>query len=91
MFKSFIVATFLAVMLSGCVVATPIIAPNGQQGFAIDCSTMNDLGQCYKKAGELCGGNGYEILDKNDERATFWSDANKTMVVRCKLPNESSD
>jgi hypothetical protein len=86
MYRSFIAGVCTAAMLSGCVIATPIITPTGQQGFTIDCSSMNDVGQCYKKAGELCGSAGYEIFDQNNKTASFWSAANKTMVVRCKVP-----
>jgi len=76
--------------LSGCVTATPIITPSGQQGFSLNCSAMNDIGQCYKKAGELCGGNGYEIYDKNNKPQKFFSAANQTMVIRCKAPISSA-
>jgi hypothetical protein len=74
----------------GCVTAMPIITPSGDQGFSLNCSAMNDIGLCYKKAGELCGGNGYEIFDKNNQPASFWSGANQTLVVRCKRPGEAT-
>ena len=89
MYKSFITGIAAAAMLSGCVTATPITTPTGHQGFTINCSAMNDVGQCYKKAGDLCGSSGYEIFDQNNKPASFWSGANQTMVVRCKAPNES--
>lgn len=88
--KGLVAALAAAVSLSGCVTATPVITPSGQQGFTINCSAMNDVGQCYKKAGELCGSAGYEIFDQNNKPASFWSAANQTMVVRCKAPDESS-
>ena len=77
--------------LSGCVIATPIITPSGQQGFTLDCSAYNDIGQCYRKAGELCGGNGYEIYDQNNKPEGFFSSSNQTMVMRCKLPGETTN
>jgi hypothetical protein len=70
--------------LTGCVTATPIMTPTGQQGFSLNCSAMNDIGQCYKKAGELCGSAGYEIFDQNNNPQKFFSAANQTMVIRCK-------
>lgn len=79
-----------ALALGGCVTATPVITPSGQQGFTLNCSALNDIGQCYKKAGELCGSNGYQIYDQNNKPVTFWSGANQTMVVRCKTPGESN-
>ena len=90
MYKRVIIAAGIVASVSGCVIATPVMTPNGQQGFTINCSAMNDVGQCYKKAGELCGSNGYEIFDQNNKPATFWSGANQTMVVRCKAPGEKS-
>ena len=71
-----------------CCGATPIITPSGQQGFTLDCSAMGDIGQCYKKAGELCGGNGYEVLNQNNTEGSFWTSPNRTMVLRCKVPGE---
>lgn len=58
-------------VLGGCVTATPVITPSGQQGFTLNCSAMNDIGQCYKKAGELCGSNGYQIYDQNNKPVLF--------------------
>lgn len=81
-------AAFALAMLGGCVTATPLITPSGAQGFSLNCSAMNDIGECYKKAGELCGGNGYEIFDQQNKPASFWSAANQTLVVRCKQPGE---
>jgi len=83
----FAAGTLSAILaLSGCVTATPIITPSGQQGFSLNCSAMNDIGQCYKKAGELCGGNGYKIFDQNNKEQKFFSAANQTMVIQCKAP-----
>jgi hypothetical protein len=90
MFRNFAfktVAVGLVALLTGCVAATPVITPSGQQGFTIDCSPMNDIGQCYKKAGELCGSNGYEVIAQNNQPASFFSPANRTMVICCKNPN----
>ena len=83
------IIALIASALGGCVTATPIITPSGQQGFSLNCSTMNDIGQCYKKAGDLCGGNGYEIFDQSNQPATFWSGANQTLIVRCKSSSGS--
>lgn len=82
------IAAFFA--LGGCVTATPIITPGGQQGFSLDCSAFNDIGQCYRKAGEICGGNGYEIYDQNNKPEGFFSPSNQTMVMRCKQPGENA-
>lgn len=88
--KSFftLILLSLTISISGCVSATPVITPSGQQGFTIDCSAMNDIGHCYKKAGEICGSNGYEIYAQNNKAQSFFSPANRTMIVRCKNSNE---
>lgn len=88
MYREVIVAAAVCVALSGCVTATPIMTPSGDQGFTINCSAMNDVGHCYKKAGDICGSNGYEIFDQNNKPASFWSGANQTLVVRCKKSEE---
>lgn len=81
-------ATFALGMLGGCVTVTPLITPSGAQGFSVNCSDMNDIGECYKKAGELCGTNGYEVIDRHNAQDSFWSESNQTLVIRCKQPGE---
>ena len=78
----------VAALMSGCTTASPIITPTGQQGFTINCTAMRDIGDCYRKAGELCGGNGYEIFNQNTKSGSFFSAADYSMIVRCKSPNE---
>lgn len=82
------VATFALGMLGGCVTVTPLITPSGAQGFSVNCSDMNDIGECYKKAGELCGTTGYEVIDRHNAQDSFWSESNQTLVIRCKQPGE---
>lgn len=80
-------AALAIVTAGGCVTATPLITP-GMQGFSLHRSSMNDIGQCGKKAGELRGGNGCESCDKNDKPASFWSAADQALIVRGKRPGE---
>jgi hypothetical protein len=85
------VATFALGMLGGCVTVTPLITPSGAQGFSVNCSDMNDIGECYKKAGEICGTNGYEVIDRHAASNSFWSDwpeSSQTLVIRCRQPGE---
>ncbi len=86
--KNVLLSALAVVGLSGCVTAIPIITPTGQQGYTIDCSSTADIGLCYKKAGSLCGLMGYEIFDQTNHQPGFWTAANRTMVVRCRLPGE---
>lgn len=86
-------ATFALGMLGGCVTVTPLITPSGAQGFSVNCSDMNDIGECYKKAGEICGTDGYEVIDRHAASNSFWSDwgeSSQTLVIRCKQPGESA-
>ena len=89
MYREVFAVAAACVALSGCVTATPITTPTGDQGFTINCSAMNDIGHCYKKAGDICGSNGYEIFDQNNKPVSFWSGANQTLIVRCKKPEEA--
>jgi hypothetical protein len=64
-------------------IATPVITPSGEQGFDINCTATN-IGMCYKRAGELCGSNGYEIFNQNNEMGGFFTKSNQSMVIKCK-------
>ena len=70
-------------LLGGCATAQPIMAPTGQQGFSVDCSALT-MAQCYQKAGQLCGANGYKVFNEVDKRSGFFTAAEKQMVIACK-------
>lgn len=78
------IAASAVLALGGCAVATQITTPSGQPGYSINCSSTNDMGRCFKKAGELCGTRGYDIISKHDKSQGFWSGANQTLVIQCK-------
>ncbi|HZZ09085.1 MAG TPA: hypothetical protein VFE79_00190 [Paraburkholderia sp.] len=84
--------------LAGCSSTTTMTyLPSGDSGFAINCSG-SDAGtswaECYKRAGEVCGNYGYDVVSKDvDNGATsggtiggiFGANVkNRSMVVRCK-------
>ena len=56
-----------AMMASGCVTVSEIYTENGEIGYNIDCRELT-WGDCYNKAGELCGEKGYEILAKDSDQ-----------------------
>jgi hypothetical protein len=71
--------------------------PNGQTGFAVNCSgadAASSWASCYVQAGKACGATGYEIVSKdNDEGGTAGGSVtnvvsanvkNRSMIVRCK-------
>ena len=73
----------LALLLTACTTAQPIVTQDGKEGFAISCGgTANDWASCYEKAGQSCGGKGYNVLDKL--QTTTMDTASRTMVIACK-------
>lgn len=83
------------VIFAGCATATPTFTPSGKQGFTLDCSSeFMTWGECYTKAGELCGAKGYDILEKIGEKTSSISgsqlgvygstSATRTMLIVCK-------
>jgi hypothetical protein len=93
-------ALLLAAGLDGCAssnTTTLINLPNGQTGFAINCSGADagsSWASCYVQAGKACGATGYDIVSKdNDEGGTAGGSVtnvvsanvkNRSMIVRCK-------
>ncbi|WP_341312370.1 hypothetical protein WN982_12815 [Paraburkholderia sp. IMGN_8] len=71
--------------------------PNGQTGFAVNCSgadAASSWASCYVQAGKACGATGYDIISKdNDEGGAAGGSItnvvsanvkNRSMIVRCK-------
>jgi S1-C subfamily serine protease len=60
-------------ILAGCVTTSKTYAPSGEEGYSITCSgALQTWGDCYERAGELCGNKGYEVIDKSDERGALF-------------------
>jgi hypothetical protein len=58
----------LSLLLCGCAISKPMYMPDGKQGYSISCDgSMNSIGKCFEKAGELCGSRGYNIVTKEGE------------------------
>ncbi|MGF6771244.1 hypothetical protein P3T18_003723 [Paraburkholderia sp. GAS199] len=90
----------LGASLSGCASSNTtslINLPNGQTGFAVNCSgadAASSWASCYVQAGKACGATGYDIVSKdNDEGGTAGGSVtnvvsanvkNRSMIVRCK-------
>ena len=97
-------ATSLAIAslasLAGCASSgstTLTYLPNGETGFAINCSgsdASQNWGECYTRAGEACGAYGYAVVSKDvDTGGTAGGTLggvlganvkNRSMVIRCK-------
>ena len=94
------VAVLAAVALSACASSNTtslINLPNGQTGFAVNCSgadAASSWASCYVQAGQACGATGYDIISKdNDEGGAAGGSVtnvvsanvkNRSMIVRCK-------
>src|ERR1700722_12656074 len=90
----------LGVGLAGCASSNTtslINLPNGQTGFAVNCSgadAASSWASCYVQAGKACGATGYDIVSKdNDEGGAAGGSVtnvvsanvkNRSMIVRCK-------
>lgn len=88
-------ASFAGCASSGSTTLTYL--PNGETGFAINCSgsdASQNWGECYKRAGEACGAYGYDVVSKDvDTGGTAGGTLggvlganvkNRSMVIRCK-------
>jgi hypothetical protein len=96
--KKIIIAA--AVAFGGCVTTEPVLLADGRQGHVVGCSGAGlygtyvaNWGQCYQKAGELCGMRGYDVVDQVGERGLVASGSNlsttnnRMMMIRCKGPD----
>ena len=64
----FVVLFGSAALLSGCATSTTMYGPDGKEMQAIEChGSAQSPAACYKKAGEVCGSGGYDILGQNGE------------------------
>ncbi|RKF48291.1 hypothetical protein [Paraburkholderia fungorum] len=100
LFAALPAAVLLAAGLSGCASSNTtslINLPNGQTGFAVNCSgadAASSWASCYVQAGKACGATGYDIVSKdNDEGGAAGGSItnvvsanvkNRSMIVRCK-------
>jgi hypothetical protein len=94
-------------LVAGCVNSKPTYTASGQVGHVIQCTpgwtggligavanASTSWGQCYEKAGELCGPRGYDILQQVGENGAYAQGGsgggfasttnNRMMIVQCK-------
>jgi len=100
LFAALPAAVLLGAGLAGCASSNTtslINLPNGQTGFAVNCSgadAASSWASCYVQAGKACGATGYDIVSKdNDEGGAAGGSVtnvvsanvkNRSMIVRCK-------
>lgn len=82
-------------MLAGCAVAKDTYLPDGGKGFSINCSgTALSWGNCYEKAGDICGARGYDIIAGGSDQGSMVAAnqyglfggtvMNRSMLIKCK-------
>ncbi len=67
-------------VLGGCFATSEsVYLPDGTSGYRLSCNVgINDIADCMKKAGELCGPNGYNTFDQSGHMR---SDADQNQIV----------
>jgi hypothetical protein len=90
-----IFSVLIALIVSGCATAKKTYTADGKEGYIISCNgSVLDWGNCFEKAGELCGAKGYVIMDKSGDVGSTLSASQfglsggsvmyRSMVIRCK-------
>lgn len=81
--------------LGGCVTDSKTYGPDGREAHTITCSgTVQSWGDCYKKAGDICGTAGYDVVSQNGEQgavaggggSSFFAGntISRSLVMECK-------
>lgn len=88
------VAVAGALLLASCAASVePMPGPSGNLSYSINCTNSESWTACYSKAGEVCGTDGYEIIDRISGQEGYgtygaygWSSyyETRTLVVECK-------
>lgn len=95
MFKKMLLLSLLVFEICGCAVARKTYAPDGSEGYVLNCSgTASTWGRCYERAGDICGEKGYEVLEKISENLQSSSgnvverhsatDINRNLIIKCR-------
>ena len=93
--KRIITILICLLVLVGCATAKKTYTSDGQEGYVIDCSgSALNWGMCYEKAGQLCGENGYIVLEKMGDQGAMVSGTqfgifggsviNRSLIIICK-------
>lgn len=73
----------LALIAAGCsTTATPTYTASGASGYRVACGGFlgdGDLASCYQKSGEVCGTNGYRVLQTSLS----------SLIIQCREAGES--
>ncbi len=86
-----------AVVSSGCATAKTTYLPDGRPGMSINCSgSALSWDYCYRKAGEICGNLGYDVVAQSGDTGSVVSGnqygvyggsiMTRTLLIGCKKP-----
>jgi hypothetical protein len=65
-------SALIAAALAGCITSQPTYLQDGTQAHHVTCGgAMFSMGDCHKRAAELCGPRGYQIVAGGTERMPF--------------------
>jgi hypothetical protein len=71
----------LVAVLGGCAFSQEIYLPDGSKGHNISCDgSANSMGNCFQKAGELCGAKGYYIVNREGQAIPFGTSVGSASV-----------
>ena len=73
-------------MLAGCTTVQDIYFPDGTRGHRISCDTCaTGPADCYQKAGEVCGANGYTIVNvPGGTISSYMISSTRDLFIKCK-------
>lgn len=67
-----VAALIVLLCSSGCATSTKMYAPDGREAYSISCpGSANSWATCQKNASDICGSQGYSVLDSNGESHPF--------------------
>ncbi|PMR69224.1 hypothetical protein CR158_18790 [Halomonas heilongjiangensis] len=67
-----LVAVSAVATLVGCATSKEVYLADGSKGHSISCDgAVQNFGSCLEKAGELCGTQGYVVLNQSGEAVPF--------------------
>jgi hypothetical protein len=59
-------------LLTGCAMSKETYLPDGRLGHSISCDgSAVGMNVCFEKAGELCGGRGYDLVNREGQIVPF--------------------
>lgn len=92
--RKIILCVFMA-SFAACASVKESYGPDGRKAYALNCSgAARGWDKCFSKAGEICKGSGYDVLDRTGESSAaiggygngFYGglSSERSMIISCK-------